>query len=446
MKKSQGASDRRISGFRFALPVILENIFTVSIGLVFSSILGKISPSSLAAAGTGNQVISCVTAFFCIVSTGASILTALNTGKGDRKQTTEIVEHAVFLSPIVSVFVMILLLIASSPLMRVLMPGADNVFLTEGITYFRVVALSLPGLMMDNTFLSILRSSGESRVPLICTLIMNAVQIVAAAIFVGSMNLGLAGAGLAYVICRYAGMLALGYAIFKHRRAFEISLKGILKPKLPMIKRIFSMGAPNVIDGIAVQGGYIFINSLLIGLGKDVSSIYNVLQTLISFSGICQPIVSVSVTTLTGHKVGAGDIKGARRTFRSILLVGLLATVALSAVLLVFPSFFTGLFTDDVFIHQESTRLIWLTLLFAIPAVAVNASEPGVRVGGMSKIVAVSCTLCVWLIRVPLTWLFCYRFHLGVSGVFFANTIACYARASIAVWMVHSKRWGKKTL
>ena len=87
--------------------------------------------------------------------------------------------------------------------------------------------------------------------------------------------------------------------------------------------------------------------------------------------------------------------------------------------------------------------LIWLTLLFAVPAVAVNASEPGVRVGGMSKHVAVSCTLCVWLIRVPLTWLFSYKLHLGVSGVFYANTIACYARAIIATAMIHSGRWAK---
>lgn len=435
-----------ISGFRFAFPVILENIFTVFIGLVFSSILGKISASSLAAAGTGNQVVSCMTAFFCIVSTGASIMAALNTGKGDRKKTSEIVEQAVFLSPIVSVSVTAVLLIVSKPLMRLLMPGADDAFFKEGLSYFRVVALSLPGLMADNTFLSVLRSAGESRVPLICTVIMNIVQMISAFIFVSVFKMQLVGAGLAYVVCRYVGTLALGYAIFKHRRAFEISLRGILKPNPVLIKEIFSVGAPNVIDGIAVQGGYILINSMLIGLGKNDSAIYNVLQTLISFCGICQPIVSVSVTTLTGHKVGAGDVRGAKSTFMRIMLIGLIATVVLSGILILFPTFFTGLFTDDPFIHTESARLIALTLLFAIPAVAVNASEPGVRVGGMSKHVAVSCTLCVWLIRVPLTWLFCYKLTLGVSGVFYANTIACYARAILATIMIHSKRWGQKAI
>lgn len=435
--------ETNISGFRFALPVILENIFTVTIGLVFSAILGRISASSLAAAGTGNQVISCVTAFFYIVSTGASILTALNTGKGDRQQTNKIVAHAVFLAPIVSALVTAVLLLISAPLMRLLMPGADDAFYHEGLSYFRVVALSLPGLMAVNTFSGILRSAGESRVPLVCTVVMNAFQLLAAFVFVSVFHLQLVGAGLAYVVCRYVGALALGYAVFRHHRAFDISFRSILKPDPACIRRIFSVGTPNVVDGIAVQGGYILINSMLIGLGKNDSGIYNVLQTLISFSGICQPIVSVSVTTLIGHKVGAKDISGARRNFRFILGIGLFATVVLSGILMLFPSFFTGLFTSDAFIHAESARLIWLTLLFAVPAVAVNASEPGVRVGGMSKHVAVSCTMCVWLIRVPLTWLFSYTLHLGVPGVFYANTIACYARAIIATAMIHSGRWAK---
>lgn len=444
MKIQKNTPLKTMSGFRFAFPVILENVFTVLIGLVFSSILGKISLSSLAAAGTGNQVITCVTAFFYIVSTGASILSALYTGRGDRGKTSEVVEQAVFLAPLLSVSVTAVLLCVSGPLMRLLMPGADDAFLAEGLSYFRVVALSLPGLMAVNTFSGILRAAGESRVPLMCTVIMNAVQLLAAVVFVSVFKLQLVGAGLAYVVCRYVGAATLGYAVFRHHRSFEISVKSVLKPNASVIRRICSVGAPNVIDGIAVQGGYIFINSLLIGLGKNDSSVYNVLQTLISFSGICQPIVSVSTTTLTGHKVGAGDLAGARATFRRILLSGLAASLVLSAILLLFPSFFTGLFTQDEFIHKESARLLWLTLLFVIPAVAVNASEPSVRVGGMSKHVAVSCTLCVWLIRVPLTWFFCYPLRLGVPGVFYANTIACYIRSAIAIVMVHSKRWGTR--
>lgn len=444
MKRAVSRIFLHSDGLRFALPVILENIFTVFVGLITSAILGNISSSSLASAATGNQVISCITSFFFIVSTGASVMSALLTGKGDKMQTSRVVEHAVFLAPIVSIGMTALLVALSHPMIRTLMVGADDAFFHEGLSYFRVVALSLPGLMATNTFSGILRSAGDSRMPLLCTVITNAVQLAAAFLFVSVLNLGLVGAGLAYVACRYVSTFTLGWALFKHHRAFHITVKGILKPEWKLIKQIFSVGAPNVIDGMAVQGGYILINSMLIGLGKDVSGVYNVLQTLISFCGICQSIVSVSVTTLSGQKVGAGDVSGARKQFRSILFIGLAATVLLSMILIVFPSFFTGLFTSDAFIHKESARLIWATLLFAIPAVAVNASEPGVRVGGMSKEVAVSCTLCVWLIRVPLTWLLCYHFTLGVMGVFLANTIACYARATFACIMIHSKKWGAK--
>ena len=56
--------DSRHSVRRFVLPVTLENIGTVLIGLVFSWLVGGISRSALAAIGTVNIILSFYTAFF----------------------------------------------------------------------------------------------------------------------------------------------------------------------------------------------------------------------------------------------------------------------------------------------------------------------------------------------------------------------------------------------
>ena len=50
--------DSRHSVRRFVLPVTLENIGTVLIGLVFSWLVGGISRSALAAIGTVNIILS----------------------------------------------------------------------------------------------------------------------------------------------------------------------------------------------------------------------------------------------------------------------------------------------------------------------------------------------------------------------------------------------------
>lgn len=432
--------------FRFTVPVIAENIFTSLIGLVFSSVLGGISASSLAAAGTGNQIISCVSALFSAVTTGTSVLVALNTGKQKPAETAKVVEQSILLVPVVSVTLSVLLYIASSPLIRVLMPGADAEFFKEGLDYYRMLLLSLPGLMATNTFSSILRSSGDSRSALICTLFSNIVQILSAVLFIRVLGLGIAGAGLAYVVCRYAGGAALLFAVRRHHRHFMISLRNALIPDKNVIREIIRVGLPSVGDGIAVHSGYLLINSLLIDLGKDISSVYNVIAALIGFTGISQAIVSISITTISGQKIGAGKLREARKSHMLIMSLGIAFSAFLSFALMLWPTFFAGLFTKDAIIRQESAKVIWLSLLFVIPAVGVNASEPAARVGGMGKGVMLSASLCVWLIRVPLTWLFCYPLNMGVIGVYLANTIACYARMFIAIFMVRTKKWGLKTV
>ena len=445
MKKTSGLHGLSPS-LRFTMPVIFENIFTSVINLVFSAILGGISASSLAAAGTGNQIMNLITAFFSIIITGASVLVALNTGKQDRAQTARVVEQSVLLVPVISVFALMILYAVSSPVMRVLMPGADDAFFAEGLEYYRMMILSLPGLAATNVFSSILRAAGDSRAALFCTLFSNAVQILSAVLFVSVLELGISGAGLSYIVCRYIGAAALLFALSRHRRHFEIRLGKSLIPDKRVICEILRVGLPSVVDGIAVHGGYVLINSLLIDLGKEISSVYNVIVALIGFSGISQAIVSTSVTTISGQQIGAGFLLKARKSHMRIMLMGIAFSALISVVMLIFPSFFAGLFTRDSGIRSESAKVVWLSLLFVIPAVGVNASEPAARVGGMGKGVMISASACVWLIRVPLTWLFCYPLDMGVTGVYLANTVSCYVRLAVAVFMIRSEKWGKKTV
>lgn len=432
------------SALRFTLPVIAENVLTAAVGLIYSAVLGGVSASSLAAAGTGNQAMSFIVSFFSAVTTGSAILASRLTGQGDRNRLSRVVEHAMLLAPALSVMVMAFLIIISVPFTRVLMPGASDAFFGEGLSYFRCVLVSLPGLITYNVLSGILRASGDSKSALISTLLMNAVQLLAAFLFINVLHMEITGAGLAYVVCRYAGALALLIAIFRHHRSFSVDPRRIVRPSLSENMRILKTGLPSTVDAMAVQGGYLIINTLLIGLGQMEASVYNVLNTLIGMTGICQGIVNASATTLVGHKVGAGDIAGARKTENKILFISVSATVLLCAVVMVFPAFFTGLFTGDDTIQGLSADLIWVNLMFCIPAVVVNSVEPCARVGGEAKLVMLSCILNVWCLRLPLTWLFCYPMDMGVTGVFLANSIACTSRGVFGYLMTHKKRWGTR--
>ncbi len=436
----------RSETLRFTLPVIAENIFTTGVGLIYSAIVGGISASSLAAMGTGNQAMNLVVSLFAVITTGCVVLTAQLTGRGDIPRASRVVEHTLLLAPASALVVTVVLLAASAPLMRLLMPGAQADFLKEGTDYFRMLLLSLPGLITMNALTGLLRASGESRLALFNSILINVVQIAAAYIFINKMDMKIMGAGCAYVVCRYAGTIAMVLAVFGHHRGFKVERARIFRPSMPVVREILRVGLPTSVDSFSVQAGYLLNNSLLIGLGVRAASTYNVMSTIVTFTGVCQGIGSASATTLVGQRVGAGDLPGARRRVNAILLYTFAATTVLCLVACLFPRFFAGLFSSDPDVISDSARILWLILPFCYFAVAVNVTEPSTRAGGDTKYVMLTCSACVWLIRLPLTWLFCYPLKLGVAGVWLANLISLVARTILNLTRIYGRKWGRTLL
>lgn len=436
----------RSETLRFTLPVIAENIFTTGVGLIYSAIVGGISASSLAAMGTGNQAMNLVVSLFAVITTGCVVLTAQLTGRGDIPRASRVVEHTLLLAPASALVVTVVLLAASAPLMRLLMPGAQADFLKEGTDYFRMLLLSLPGLITMNALTGLLRASGESRLALFNSILINVVQIAAAYIFINKMDMKIMGAGCAYVVCRYVGTIAMVLAVFGHHRGFKVERARIFRPSMPVVREILRVGLPTSVDSFSVQAGYLLNNSLLIGLGVRAASTYNVMSTIVTFTGVCQGIGSASATTLVGQRVGAGDLPGARRRVNAILLYTFIATTVLCLVACLFPRFFAGLFSSDPDVISDSARILWLILPFCYFAVAVNVTEPSTRAGGDTKYVMLTCSACVWLIRLPLTWLFCYPLKLGVAGVWLANLISLVARTILNLTRIYSRKWGRTLL
>jgi len=67
-------------------------------------------------------------------------------------------------------------------------------------------------------------------------------------------------------------------------------------------------------------------------------------------------------------------------------------------------------------------------LLMNIPGASLNTLIPQLQAGGAVKTVMFITLFGVWVVRLPLTWLFCYHWTWGAKGVFLANAIALYSR------------------
>lgn len=405
----------------FVLPVITENLLNTAVGLIFSSLIGGISGSSLTTIALCNQVITVITSAATMLTTGAAILCARLLGEGDRREASRVVEQTVFLALIASAVVAAACFAFASPLMTLLMPGAESDVHAEGVTFFRVLILSLPMVMLTNVFSGTLRSAGDSRSPLMISLISCAFQLLFSVIFLRALHLDIIGAGLTYLLCRACAVMMAAHCMLHSPRFIHRPLRAF-RPDGHIFRRILHVGIPASIESVFVQVGYLVANSMVIGLGTFEAAVYNVANTVFAFVTLPQGICSAVATTVIGQLIGSKSYKEAKRKGWGIWLMGIAATLSLGAAVLILRGRLTPIYSADPAVQEKAANVLLLSLLVAIPGLSLNALDPQLRVGGDVKYVMVVSLIAVWLIRLPLTYVFCYCLNWGAAGVFLGNS------------------------
>lgn len=411
----------------FVLPVMFENFFNTAAGLVFSWLIGGISASALTTIATGNQVINLITAAATMLVTGSGILCARLLGAGDKLEASKVVEQTTLLTVISSTAITVLCLIFAAPLMTLLMPNAEAAVLHEGISFFRVLILSLPATLLFNMINSVLRASGDGRSPMIITFTVCGLQLLFAWLLLRVLRLEIMGAGLCYLLSRLGGT-AVGMIILLRSHQYFIRLKNILRADFAVFRRILAVGIPTSIESIFIQTGYLVGNSMVIGLGTFEAAVYNVANTLYTFAAFPQAICSSVAMTIIGQLIGAKEYGRAKRTGWSIWAIGMTASFILSSLILILRGNLTPIYSADPAVQAGAAYAVWSVFVMCIPAISLNAIDPQLRVGGDVKFVMIVTIIAVWIIRLPLTYLFCYVWDMGAPGVFWANTICLFFR------------------
>ncbi len=440
LRRHGEAMDESLS-LRFMLPVIGENVFTIVIGLVFSRFISTISGSALAAIGLANNVMAVVFALFSMVTTGAAVLVARHVGAGNGKDAADTIEQATFLTLVTTMAVMLLTILSADVLMRLLMPTADAVMHGEAVRYFRMLMLSLPFYVLHGVLSGVCRSLGNSRITLVAAVVMNLVQLGAAWLFIRGFHWEATGAGLAYVVCRVVGAGVLAAALLQDHRYFALRVRNILRPQLATCGRILRLGIPCSLESVFVQMGYMLANTMALALGAFQGNVFQVLTTLNTFATMPQMICSNIALSATGHLLGAKRYADARKGGAGIWWGGILSQMALTVVVVLFAAPLAGVYSADAAVVEHSAAIMWCLLFVNVAGISINAIDPQLRAGGDVRFVMLVTLGAVWLVRLPLTWLFSFHWELGVLGIFLANGVSLWVRATMGLIRWFGKKW-----
>ena len=431
---------------RFTLPVVIETFISIVTTLIYSSLIGGISSSSLAAVGLANTVLSMLMSVFSLLTTGSAVLTARLVGAGDREAASRTVEQSIFLSLTASLALTALCVLFAAPLMRLLVPNAEAQLFAETSLGFRVMSLSFPGMAVYNVMVCVMRASGDSRRAMYVVTLVNLVQIATASVCIGLLRMNVVGVGLADTFGRTAGAVAALIVVLRHESAFEVRPRAVLRPQLAACARILRVGLPASVESIFTQLAALIENAMIVGLGTFAASVYQVTGTLNTFSALPQLICANIGITLVGQLIGAQDFRGAKRMGRIIWVAGVAVTLAIAVVIAVFARPLAGLYSGDPELIERVSRLMVLMIALVLPSISINVIDPQLRAGGDARFVMAVTLAAVWAVRVPLVYLLGIRLGYGVTGVFLASIISLHVRAICGLARYLRYKWMYKKI
>ena len=310
--------------------------------------------------------------------------------------------------------------------------------------YMFVTALSYPFLGVYNAGAAIFRSVGNSKVSMILSVLMNAINIVLNAVLV-MMGYGVLGVALATLVSRIVCGICMVIWVTKPYNPLQLKRLRELLPNRKMITRILRIGIPSGIENSMFQVGKLMVVSMITKFGTAAIAANSVSYSVIEFPNIPGMSMGLALITVVGNCLGAGEIEQAKKYTKKLMVLAYAGDWIMNALLFVFAPQVVGVFslskeaTDmavEVLRWFSSVAVFIWPLSFTLP----NA----LRAAGDVKYTMLTGILSMWMFRVLCSYFLAVVCNLGILGVWYGMFIDWGVRSLFFVIRYLSGKWQTK--
>lgn len=402
-----------------AFPMAFQNLMQSLVSASDAVMLGFIDQSSLSAVSLAAQIAFVVSLFIFGLTGGGSILAAQYWGKGSKEDVEQV--FAIMLRPtaIVGAGFTLAALLCPQLLMRIFTPDPELIRL--GSSYLRAVSLSYFLMCVNQSYLCIMRNSGQSVLAsvigsagVVINIVFNAVLIFG---LLGFPALGIEGAAIATVITRIIEFL---WILFETAKPNRIKLKGTYLFGRCRLSRDYwdqsvVVTANNLAWGIGITMGSVILGRL----GNDAvaaNSIASVMKNLISC--FCMGL-GCGGAILVGNELGAGELERGKEYGGRVVKIALISGVVSCAILVALTPVIV-LLADLTPKAQEYLRFMIVVCGINLIGMSNNtAIISGIfTAGGDTRFGLICDIITLWVIVVPLGLLAAFVFAWPIQIVY----------------------------
>lgn len=351
---------------KFAIPVILGNLFQLFYTLADSVIVGKtLGADSLAAVGSTSIIIYFVFCFINGFTGGFGICLGQKCGAKDEKGMRKSVAVSTLLSIAFTVVLTLTCCLLSHQILRWMQIPAD--ISGEAYDYMFVVLLGTGATVFYNMISNMLRALGDSKTPLYFLVFSSVLNIFLDILFIVPFHMGVAGAAWATILSQFFSAvlsLVVGLKNFPILHLHREDFTDLKDTAILHLKTGFPMGFQMSVMCI----GQLAMQSAVNRLGTSAIAGYTAANKVDQLSVLVDNAVGIALANYVAQNYGARLWDRIKTGVRSCFLMLTALNILMGALMLLGKSLVVPLFVDHptAEIIAYSNDYLWMVAPFYI--------------------------------------------------------------------------------
>ncbi len=427
---------------RLLIPLIIEQFLAVAVGMADSIMVASVGESAVSAVSLADSIIILLINIFAALATGGAVVAGQYIGQKQGDKACEAGEQLIFFVTFISLVIMVVMYVGIGFILNVVFGSIDPDVEAYAKTYILIVFASIPFIAVYNSGAALFRSMGNSKITMITSIIMNAINVIGNAILIYGVGMGVEGVAIPTLVSRAVAAFIIIALLRNEEYIVHISRKYKYKYDKDMVKNILKIGVPNGIENSMFQLGKILLLSVISGFGTASITANAVGNSVSSFEILPGMAVGLGLVTVVSQCVGAGDYEQVRYYTRKLMKYAYVSMIILNiAIILSTPLILdiynlseeTAAMASKVFIfHSICACFLW-PLSFTLPN-TLRASNDA----RYTMIVGVSS---MWIIRIGFGIVISKYMNYGMFGVWVAMIIDWVVRSIFFMIRYKGCKW-----
>ncbi|MBQ1256660.1 MAG: MATE family efflux transporter [Clostridia bacterium] len=441
------------------IPVVIQNSISNFVSLLDNLMVAAVSTNQMNGVSIANQLVFVFN--LCIFGgvAGPGIFSAQFFGAGDHKGVRDSFRYSMVIAAVVSAAAIIIFALFRTPIAATYINNpasqeAADEMLQVASDYLLIMMLGLIPFAVSQAYASILRSCGETKIPMFAAISGVLVNLCLNAILIfglfGFPEMKAKGAAVATVISRYVEMLIV--VILAHVRSAKYPsndayrfLAGAYRHfTIPMtlVRKITVKGMPLLLNEAAWSMGMAMLSQLYSRLGTDVVAAQTINSTLANLFNVFFISMGTAASVMVGQPLGMSDFDGAKRNVRRIMFFQMCICFTFGTIMFIVSPLLPYCFKEA----DEAIRII-ATGMLCVTACAMpvngfaHCSYFILRSGGRTIITFLFDSAYTWLIPIPLVYSLVTFTNLPILSVFICCHVADLIKVALGAVLLKKGVW-----